>query len=158
MERSKALMTLMRVVSFESSGFGVTATSDPSPGISSSTITCIIGTATSKGRHLMRSLRKNNFARWYCLPGLSYLRFLIFPMELSPLSDLSEVTRYWMSSENISRSRGILFTPTFVRESSLPCTRSKSTWGRNWLYVCPTSSLPLLSLNHKLGYPCADMP
>lgn len=156
MERSKALMTPMTAVSFESSGFGVTAISDPSPGILSSIITCIIGTATLRGRHLMRSLSKSRLGRSYCLPGLSYLRFLIFPTEPSPLFDLSEVTKFWTSSENISGCRGILFTPTFVLELSLACIKSKFIRGRNWLSVCPTSSLPPLSLNHKLGYPCID--
>jgi len=156
MERSKALMKPMTSVSFESSGFGVTVTSDPSPGILSSIITRITGTATSKGRHLLRLFSKNSFERWYCLPGLNYLRFLIFPTEPSPLFDLSEVTRSWMSSENISCCQGISFTPTFVPELLLLYTKSKFTRGRNWLFVYPTSSLPRLLLNHKLGYRCID--
>ncbi len=157
MERSKALMTPMTAVSFEFSSSGVTATSDPSPGISRSIITCIIGTATSRGRHLVRSLSKSSFGQSYCLPGLNYLRVLIFRAEPSLSFDLSEVIRSWTSSENISGCRGILFTPTFVLELSLPCTKSKFTRGRNWFCVCPTSSLPRLSLNHKLGYPCLDI-
>ena len=156
MERSKALMKPMTSVSFEFSGFGVTVISDPSPGILNSIITRITGTATSKGRHLLRLFSKNSFERWCCLPGLNYLRFLIFQMERSPLFDLSEVTRFWMSSENISCCQRISFTPTFVPELSLPCTKSKFTRGRNWLFACPMSSLSRLVLNHRLGYRCID--
>jgi hypothetical protein len=77
-------------------------------------------------------------------------------METSLLFDLSEVTRSWMSSEKISSCQGISFTPTFAPELSLPCTKSKFTWGRNWFSVCPISS-PLRSLlSHRVGYPCLD--
>jgi len=156
MERSKALMTLMTAVSFEFSGSGVTVTSNPSPGILSSFITCIIGTATSRGRHLVRSLSKSSSSRPYYLPGLSYLRSLIFLTGPSPSFDLSEVTRFWTSSENISGCRGSLFTPMFVLKSSLACIKSKFTRGRNWLSACPTRSLRRLSLNRELGYLCLD--
>jgi hypothetical protein len=157
MERSKVLMTPMTVVSSELSGSGVTATSDPSPGISNSIITCIIGTATSKGRHPVRSLSKSSSSRSYYLPSSNYPRSRIFPTEPSPSFDLSEVTKSWTSSENISGCRGILFTPMLVLKSLLVCIKSKSTRGRNWLSVCPTSFLPRLSLNRKLGYPCLDI-
>ena len=157
MERSKALMTPMTAVSFEFSGSGVTVTSDPSPGILSSIITCITGTATLMGKPLVKSLSKSNFDPSYCLPGLSYLRSLIFPTEPSPSFDSSEVTRSWTSSENISGCRRILFIPTFALKLSLDCIKSKFIRGKNWLSVCLTSSLPPLSLNHKLGYPCLDI-
>ena len=157
MERSKALMTPMTAVSFESSGFGVTATSDPNPRISNSITTCIIDTASSRGRHRLRSFTKSSFSQTPCLPDLSYLNFLTFPMETSLLSDLSEVTRCWMFSEKISSCQGISFTPTLVPELSLLCTKSKFTRRRNWLSVCPTSSPPHLLLNHRLGYLCPDI-
>ena len=157
MERSKALMTPMTADSFESSGFGVIATSAPSPRISNSITTCIIDTASSRERHLSRSFTKSSFSQTSCLRDLSYLNFLTFPMEISLLFDLSEVTRCWMSSEKSSSCQGISFTPTFVPELSLLYIKSKFTRGRSWFSVCPTSSPPqLLLLSHRLGYPCAD--
>jgi hypothetical protein len=154
MERSKALMTPMTSVSFESSGFGVTVTSDPNPGISSSIITGITVTATSREKHLMKSSDKSSLNRPYCLPGLNYPKSLISRMEISPLFDSFEVTESWMSSESILKSQGISFTPTFGPELSLPCITSRFTLERNWFFAYLTSCLPCWSLNLNLGYRC----
>ena len=156
MERSKALMTPMTGVSFESSGFGVTVTSDPNPGISSSIITRIIATATSKERHLLRSPDKSSLNRPYCLPGLNYPGSRLFRMEPSPLFDSFEVTESWTSSESILRSQGISFTPTFGPELSLACITFRFTLMRNWFSAYPTSCLPFWSPNLNSGYRCID--
>ena len=156
MERSKALMTPTTNVSFESSGFGVTVTSDPNPGILSSIITRITATAISRERHLWRSSDKSSFNLRFCFPGLNYLRFLLFRMETSHLFDSLEVTESWTSSESISRSQGISFTPTFGPESSPPCIKSRFILARNWFSVYPTSCLPCWSLNLNPGYRCID--
>jgi hypothetical protein len=78
MERSKALMIPMTSVSFESSGFRVTGTSDPNPGISSPIITRITATATLKERHPLRSSDKSSFNRPYCLPDSDFSSSLLF--------------------------------------------------------------------------------
>jgi len=156
MERSKALMTPMTSVSFESSGFGVTVTSDLNPGISSFIITRITATATSRERHLLRSSDKNRFNRQYCLPGLNYPRSLLFPMGTSPSFDSFEVTESWMSSERILWSQRISFTPMFGPELSLACIKSRSIPARNWFSVYPTSCLPFCSLNLNQGNRCID--
>ncbi len=156
MERSKALMTPMTNVSFESSGFGVTVTSDPNPGISSFIITRITATATSRERHLLRSSDKSSLDRQYSLPGLNYPRSLLFPMGTSPLFDSFEVTESWMSSESILSSQRILFTPTFGPELSLPCIKSRFIPARNWFSVYLTSYLLCWSLNLNQGNRCID--
>ena len=157
MERSKALMTPTTNVSFESSGFGVTVTSDPNPGILSSIITRITATAISRERHLWRSSDKSSFNLRFCLPGLNYLRFLLFRMETSHLFDSLEVTESWTSSESISRSQGISFTPTFGPGLSLLCIKSKFTPARRWFSVYPISCLPRWLLNLNLGNLCIDI-
>ena len=156
MERSKALMTPMTSVSFESSGFGVTVTSDPNPGISSFIITRITATATSREKHLLRSSDKSSLNRQYSLPGLNYPRSLLFPMGTSPLFDSFEVTESWMSSESILWSQRISFKPTFGPELSLPCIKFRFIPARNWFSVYPTSCLPCWSLNLNQGYRCID--
>jgi len=156
MERSKALMIPMTSVSFVSSGFGVTVTSDPNPGISSSIITRITATATSKERHLLRSSDKNSFNQPYCLPDSNFLSSLLFRMETSLLFDSSEVTESWTSSESTLRSQEISFTLMFGPGLSLPCIKSRSTPARRWFSVYLTSCLPRWSLNLNPGYPCID--
>lgn len=156
MERSKVSMIPITSVFFESSGFGVTVTSDPSLGTSSSIITRITDTATSRGKRLLRLSSKSSFDQCYCLPGLNYPKFLIFPTETSPLFDSSEVTESWTSSESILWSQRISFTPTSGPELSLPYIKSRFTRGRNWFSVCPTNSLPRLSPIPNPGYRCLD--
>ena len=156
MERSRALMTPTTSVSFESNGFGVTVTSDPNPEISSSIITRITATATSRERHPSRSSDKSSFDRQYYPPGLNYLISLLFPMGTSPLFDSFEVIESWTSSESIFWFQGSSFIPTFGPESSPPCIKSRSILARNWFSVYPTSCLPCWSLNLNPGYRCID--
>jgi hypothetical protein len=156
MERSKALMIPMTSVSFESSGFGVTVTSDPNPGISNSIITRITDTAISKGKHLSRSSDRRSFSQSYCLPDSNLLSSLLFRMEAFPLFDSSEVTESWTSSESILKSQGIWFTLTSGPEFSLACIKSRSTLTRRRFSVYLTGCPPRQSLNLNPGYLCID--
>jgi hypothetical protein len=104
----------------------------------------------------LRLSSKSSFDPCYCLPGLNYPKFLIFPTETFPLFDSSEVTESWTSSESILWSQRISFTPTFGPGLSLPYIKSRFTRGRNWFSVCPTNSLPRLFPIPNPGYRCLD--
>jgi hypothetical protein len=77
-------------------------------------------------------------------------------MGTSPLFDSFEVIESWMSSESISWSQRISFTPTFGPELSLPCIKSRFILARNWFSVYPTSCLPFWPLNLNPGNRCID--
>ncbi len=119
--------------SLDGNGFGVIASSDPSPRTLSSFITRTIGTAISKAKRLSRSFRKQVIAQFYLLPNSVYRGSIISLTEPSHSSVLSEAIGSWTSLESISSSRRTLFTATSELKSSPVCIRFRSIPKMIWL-------------------------
>jgi len=132
MESLRASMILTIKDSSEDNGFGATATSDLSPRTSSSSIIKTIDIAALKAKPLSRSSKKPVILP-SCRPQDSSFRRLIAPrMERSHSSVSSEVTKIWISLENILNFPKLLFIPMSELKSLRHCTKFRSILGKIW--------------------------
>lgn len=145
MELSRASMILTTGGSLEGNGFGVISNSDPSPRTLNSFITRAIAIAALKAKLLSKSFKREGIARSCRHPNSVCRRSIIFRMERSRLFASSEVTRNWISLENISNFLKPSSTLMSGLKLSRVCIKSKSILGMIWL--------PLYRINYQHGLP-----
>ena len=132
MELWRVLTTPTIGGSLDGNGFGVIASSDPSPRTSSSFITRTIGIATSKARLHPKSFKRKAIPQFYHRPNLVCRGSIISRMEPSRSFVSSEVIGSWISLEKISSFRKTWFIVMSELKSSLVYIRFKSISEMIW--------------------------
>lgn len=122
--------------SLEGNGFGAIVNSDPSPRTLNSSTTRAIGIAALKARLLSKSFKREAISPSCRPPNSVCQRSIIFRMEPSHSSGLSEVTESWISLENT-----LSFLKTLsIRMSELKLLpayiKFKSILGTIWSPLC----------------------
>ena len=143
--------------SLDDNGSGVIASSDPNPRTLSSFIIRTIGIAISGARRLSKSFKRRDISRFYRLLNFVCRGLIIFRTEPSRSSVSSEVIGGWISLENISSFRKILFIVMSELKSSPLCIRFKSILETIWslLYLIHyRNGSPQIP---NTGYRCIDI-
>ena len=156
MESWKASMTPTIESFFEGNGFGVIASSDPSPRTLSSFTTSTIVIAASKVKHLYSLSKNKDTLLLFHLQSSHCLKLITFPMVPSLSSASYEAIRILISLESTLSFLKSSFILMFGLKSSPICTRFNSISVTNWLPLSSTvyqdGSLQIL----EIGNLCAD--
>jgi len=119
-------------------GFGATSISNPNPRISISSIIKTIAIVVSKARPLYSSSKPKASPLTGYLKNSPSPRSITFRTGRSPLSVSSEVTKNWISLENILNFPSTSSIPMSKLKSSLFCIKFRSTPVMIWLKLFPT--------------------